>query len=66
MCVAKMLLFVKRFVEKTNHDPVLKTYNLCLIAKDQKEFLHAKRLNSKVCINSWSLCGVARAEFART
>ena len=38
---------------------------LCLIAKDQKEFLRAKRLISKVRINSWSYCGVARAEFAR-
>ena len=45
--------------------PRTKTFNLCLIAKDQKEFLRAKRLKSKVRINSWSSCGVARAEFAR-
>ena len=42
-----------------------KSFLLCLIAKDQKEFLRAKRLKSKVRINSWSSCGVARAEFAR-
>ena len=26
---------------RRNHGPALKTYNLCLIAKDQKEFLRA-------------------------
>ena len=45
--------------------PHSQTFDLCLIAKDQKEFLRAKRLISKVRINSWSYCGVARAEFAR-
>ena len=45
--------------------PATKRIILCLIAKDQKEFLRAKRLISKVRINSWSYCGVARAEFAR-
>ena len=45
--------------------PNTKINILCLIAKDQKEFLRAKRLISKVRINSWSYCGVARAEFAR-
>ena len=46
--------------------PNVQTDDLCLIAKDQKEFLRAKRLISKVRINSWSSRGVARAEFART
>ena len=37
--------------------PNEKSNILCLIAKDQKEFLRAKRLISKVRINSWSFVG---------
>ena len=38
---------------------------LCLIAKDQKVIFTRFRHKSKVRINSWSYCRVARAEFAR-
>ena len=52
-----MSLFIKDVFSNKNNTLKENSSILCLIAKDQKEFLRAKRLISKVRINSWSFVG---------